>query len=767
MGDSKKSVKEINYKYLDTVADMSDQLIDIMLNYRQSGHPGGSRGKIHILTSLFLSGVMRYDIRRPKHSLNDRFVLAAGHTIPAVYALLSVLYEALRLKHKKTGDDTYDFDEKLAILPEDLLEFRRQGSKLDGHAVTTTGMISYNTGPSGHGFPASLGIGIAADHANAPFKIFVLEGEGGLTPGGTHEAQNAAWAAKLGNRFILLEDFNDESIDRKVSEVIPGEPCVQWEAHGWVVKETAQGNHIPSVVEVLQGLVADESDLPRIGIFHTLKGRGYGITGHKSHGSPHAMNCEGYWETKKPFQEKYGIEFCGCYEPIDASDAEIVRAQFGECVDNVFSVLRRDEEFIDYIADRLVSNAMHVPHKVTLAIPTDADVWQDERLKVENLPEELFVDPGTKAANRHALGKWGCYVNRITKGRLISFAADLSGSLCMNQMNVDYGIYGSDNRQGTEFPSEITEFANASMSAGIASTNFAEDPFNTFCGYYAIHGTYGSFIYLGYGPMRLFSQLAQDSPIKVGKVIYLAGHSGPETADDSRTHFGIFGPGVGQLFPDGQTINVVPWEHNEVAVVLSEALQTAASVIALHLTRPPIVIPDREALGIPSHFEARRGAYIMKPYDEKKSKRGTILVQGTSTTDAVVRLLPKLKNLNVKIVTAISPELFRRQPTDYQEQVYSQADRFNSMIVTNMSKKLMQEWRGPWRYFEDTYSLSADKDNRWRTGGTVDEVREEAGLGDDQILEAVHTFAEAAEERVKEIEGVVHQAKGDVKGVRE
>ena len=762
MADQKETVREIKYEYLQTVADMSDQLIDIMLNYRQSGHPGGSRGKIHILTSLFLSGVMKYDIRRPKHSLNDRFVLAAGHTIPAVYAFLSVLYEALKLRRKKTGERKYDFNEELAILPEDLLLFRRQGSKLDGHAVTTTGMISYNTGPSGHGFPASLGIGIAADHAGAPFRVFALEGEGGLTPGGTHEAQNAAWAAKLGNRFILLEDFNDESIDRTVSDVVPGEPRAQWEAHGWIVKETKEGNDIPSIVNVLQNLVADESHLPRIGIFHTLKGRGYGITGHKSHGSPHPMNCPEYWETKKPFQEKYGIEFCGCFEPIDQSDAETVRAQFEECVNNVFSVLRRDEAFCDYITDSLVFFAEQVPQKAVLTIPTDVDVWKDKRLKVENLPEELFVKPGTKTANRHGLGKWGRYVNKVTNGRLISFAADLSGSLCMNQMNVDFGIYGPDTRQGTEFPSEITEFANSSMAAGIASTNFAEDPFKTFCGYYAIHGTYGSFIYLGYGPMRLFSQLAQDSPIKVGKVIYLAGHSGPETADDSRTHFGIFGPGVAQLFPEGQTINVVPWEHNEVAVVLCAALQTEASIIALHLTRPPIVIPDREALDIPSHFEAQKGAYIIKPYDEAKSKRGTILVQGTSTTDAMVRILPQVENLNVKIVAAISPGLFHLQSKEYQEKVYSQADRFNSMIVTNVSKKLMQEWRGPWRYFEDTYSLSADRDNRWRTGGTVDEVREGARIGDDQILEAIHTFADNAEARIEEIEEVVKKTKKDV-----
>ncbi|MFQ6093293.1 MAG: transketolase, partial [bacterium] len=695
MGNQKSGMGQIDYQYLQTVADMSDQLIDIMLNYRQSGHPGGSRGKIHILTALFLSGIMRYDIRRPKQSLSDRFVLAAGHTVPAVYALLSILYEALRLKHMQTGDDRFTFDERLAIMPDDLLMFRRQGSKLDGHAVTTTGMISYNTGPSGHGFPASLGIAVAADHANAPFRVFALEGEGGLTPGGTHEAQNGAWAAKLGNRFILLEDFNDESIDRKVSEVIPGEPRAQWEAHGWVVKETPEGNHIPSVVKVLQELVSDESNLPRIGIFHTTKGRGYGILGHKSHGTPHPMNSPQFWETKKPFQEKYGVSFSGCDRPIDPKDTEAVRAQFEGCIDTVFSLLRRDQGLIDYIVDTLITSAAQVPKSAALTIPTDVDVWQDERLKVDNLPPELFAEPGTKAANRHALGKWGRYVNKVTNGRLISFAADLSGSLCLDRMNVDFGTYGPDNRQGTEFPSEITEFVNASMAAGIASTNFAENPFNTFCGYYAIHGTYGSFIYLGYGPMRLFSQLAQDSPIRVGKVIYLAGHSGPETADDSRTHFGIFGPGVAQLFPEGQTINLVPWEHNEVPVVLCEALQTEASIIALHLTRPPILVPDRKALGIPSHFEARKGAYVVKPYTEKRSKRGTILVQGTSTTDAIVRILPKLKNVNVKIVAAISPGLFRLQPKEYQEEVYSQTDRFNSMIITNTSKKLMQDWRGP------------------------------------------------------------------------
>jgi transketolase len=69
------------------VKDLIDECIDLMLNYRQSGHPGGSRSKVHIMVSLLLSGAMRWDIRRPWLRFADRFVLAAGHTVPLVYAV--------------------------------------------------------------------------------------------------------------------------------------------------------------------------------------------------------------------------------------------------------------------------------------------------------------------------------------------------------------------------------------------------------------------------------------------------------------------------------------------------------------------------------------------------------------------------------------------------------------------------------------------------------------------------------------------------------
>src|ERR1035437_950113 len=138
--------------------------------------------------------------------------------------------------------------------------------------------------------------------------------------------------------------------------------------------------------------------------------------------------------------------------------------------------------------------------------------------------------------------------------------------------------------------------------------------------------------------MRLFSQLAQDTQLKIGKVLWVAGHSGPETAEDSRTHFGIFSTGVTQLFPEGQVIDLHPWEYNEVPVVLGAALAQAAPIVALHLTRPPVEIPDREALGIASHFEAARGAYLQRDFKPGLTRQGTVFIQGTVTTANLVRI---------------------------------------------------------------------------------------------------------------------------------
>jgi len=75
-----------HFNHWEKVKDLVDQLIDLELNLRQSGHPGGSRSKVHFFVATLLSGAMRWDIRHPEKRYGDRFVLAGGHTNPLVYA---------------------------------------------------------------------------------------------------------------------------------------------------------------------------------------------------------------------------------------------------------------------------------------------------------------------------------------------------------------------------------------------------------------------------------------------------------------------------------------------------------------------------------------------------------------------------------------------------------------------------------------------------------------------------------------------------------
>ena len=102
---------ESSFEHWEVVKDLVDEMIDLMLNYRQSGHPGGSRSKVHVMLATMLSGAMHWDVLRPWRRFADRFVLSAGHTIPLVYACLAVFNEALRARHETTGDDSFGFPE--------------------------------------------------------------------------------------------------------------------------------------------------------------------------------------------------------------------------------------------------------------------------------------------------------------------------------------------------------------------------------------------------------------------------------------------------------------------------------------------------------------------------------------------------------------------------------------------------------------------------------------------------------------------------------
>jgi len=763
-----------SFERWDLLREVIDEAIDLALNYRQSGHPGGSRSKVHMFLALLLSGAMRWDIRKPWRPFADRFVLSGGHTVPLVYATLAVLNETLRARAERDPDPAFTFpdDGRWALTWEDLLKLRRRGG-LPGHAEMEgkTLFLKFNTGPSGHGMPPSAGEAIALKLAGAEeVKVFVVEGEGGLTPGASHETRNTAWGLGLNNLVFLL-DWNDYGIDDPaISSVVPGTPESWFGAYSWRVTGTKDGSEWGPVTRaVLEAARGENPDrVPSVAWFKTRKGRGYGKYDNKSHGTPHPMNSPEFWAVRKGFMERHGVSYAGVDElaPTDAAERD-AQARHNFAV--AMGVLRSHTDVVDAISDRLVEVAALVPDTVegfNLG-GRGAEIFGDPRLTdVHAYPPSIWKQPGEKAPNRAALAAWGSWVNayaRAEYGRplFIACSADLADSTNISGFAKDFGEmpgwgwYQRDtNPRGSLLPQQITEFTNAGLMVGLATVNLAEDPMASFNGFWGACSTYGSFSYLKYGPMRLFSQLAQDSELKLGKVIWVAGHSGPETAEDSRTHFGIFETGVTQLFPEGHVIDLHPWEYNEVPVVLAAALATDVPIVALHLTRPNVDIPDRAALGMASHFEAARGAYLIRDAVAGRPVAGTIYVQGTVTTANVVKVLPELdkRGINVRIVAAISPQLFRRQDAAYREQICSPSDRWDGMAITNRAFKLMTDFvEGP---IAKDYSLSSDWDDRWRTGGTVDEVMDEAHLGPGHILAAIVRYAadrEARHGRLREI----------------
>src|SRR4030095_7205826 len=163
-------------------------------------------------------------------------------------------------------------------------------------------------------------------------------------------------------------------------------------------------------------------------------------------------------------------------------------------------------------------------------------------------------------------------------------------------------------------------------------------------------------------------QQNQDSRFRMGVLHILAGHSGPETAADARTHFGIFAPQVWKLFPRGQAIHLSFWDYNDVAPGYFAAAEIAArdkkvGVIIIEVARPDFKVADRTKFADPDIRAAAKGLYVIRDFAPDKPKHGYVVAQGSSATFNLVSVLPRLEQagINVKVIAAISEGLFDRQ----------------------------------------------------------------------------------------------------------
>ena len=760
-------------------------------------------------------GGLHYDYRRPKHPDSDKFMLAAGHCAPTCYALWMILGEALARKFEATGDKRYYVSPSNAMLAVDALGFRRGAGALknllkdagladhplfaqatangrgiralSGHIESTDVTNDVNGGPSGVGVAAAAGKAAFWDFIGAPSgspKVFAFEGEFAMCAGHAQELKTQAIALQVGKRLrIFLSDNNAGIDDALIGGVVSTKFDAyrlrdQWTSYGWNVFDLPDGEDYGQILDVMQQMEHwDARDRrPMIVIGKTTKG--YWpvpvtdqIVGYASHPFGFKMNSDYIVGLSKTFEERYGVKFQGMSDgPVTGPRERLI--QFKTNVDVAMSVLNRNG-LGDWLADRLVAQGDAVSDTTKLRIDVTRDPFLDERLRVKNLPEEpqkvtvknavsgkektvnisLFKKPGEAAGARRAISELLKWLNYVTDNRMLSVAADLSESVNLEHGAL-WGHYDPEtNPLGTRLKAAIQEAGNVSTAIGLVSQNASVDP-DKFAGVWAISGTYGAFTPLMYLPSRVWSQQNQDSKFKTGVLHILSAHSGPETAADARTHFGIFSPQVWKLFPRGQVINLSFWDYNDVAPGYFAAAEIAArekkvGIITLEVARPDLIVADRSTFFDTDLRAAAKGLYVIRDF-APGPRHGYVVAQGASSTFNLVKVLPKLQEarINVKVISAVSEELFDRQPEAYRHAVLPPGARQDLMFITGATKRM---W--PLRNVgaqADEYSMTADWDNQWLTGGLEADVIAEAHLDADSIFAGVSRFANDRPARLKQ-----------------
>jgi transketolase len=753
-------------------------------DYRRPKHPYGDKFMLaagHCAPTCYaLWMILGQALYRKHQATGDR----RYHVAPDV-AMLPV--DALGFRRGAGALKTLLADHGLADHPL-FAQARGRGIRaLSGHIESTDVTNDVNGGPSGVGIASAAGKAAFWDIVGAPMgtpKIIALEGEFAMSEGHAQELKTQAIALQVGKRLrIFLSDNNagidDALIGGVVHRKFTGYRLVdQWTSYGWNVFTLPDGHDYDQIVDVLRTMEEwDPADRrPMIVIGTTTKGywpgavngkipgAGDQVIGYPSHPYAMKMNSEYFVALARTFEERYGVEFSGIRQgPVTDTRERLL--QFKSNIDVVMSVLDRDG-LGDWLADRLVDIAGTVRDALPLRIDAKQDPFLDERLRVANLPEEpqaltvknavtgaekplkiaLFRKAGEVAGARRAVSEIVKWLNHVTDNRVLTLAADLSESVNLEHGSI-WGHYDPEtNPLGTRLKAAIQEAGNVSSAIGLVGQSASLDP-EKFAGVWAFSGTYGAFTPLMYLPARVWSQQNQDSRFRMGVLHILAGHSGPETAADARTHFGIFAPQVWKLFPRDQIINLSFWDYNDVAPGYFAAAEIAArdrkvGVIVVEVARPDFRVADRSTFADPDLRAAAKGLYVIREFTPGRARHGYVVAQGSSSTFNLVSVLPRLEEagINVKVVAAISEELFDRQPEAYRRSVLPPEACHDLMFVSTGTRRMWPLRNvGP---LTDAYSLTADRANQWLTGGLEADVIAEARLDPDSILAGVRRFAE-------------------------
>jgi transketolase len=152
-------------------------------------------------------------------------------------------------------------------------------------------------------------------------------------------------------------------------------------------------------------------------------------------------------------------------------------------------------------------------------------------------------------------------------------------------------------------------------------------------------------------------------------VIYVFTHDSIALGEDGSTHQPV--EQLASLRAIPRLVVIRPADANETAIAWRVALETGDRPVALVLTRQSVPTLDRTQVAAANGL--RRGAYILA--DAPNGNPELILVASGSEVSLIVAAQRKLaqENVQARIVSMPSWELFEAQPQAYREAVFPPA----------------------------------------------------------------------------------------------
>ena len=588
-----------------------------MVEKAKSGHPGGAMGGADFINVLF-SEYMVWDPTDPTWTGRDRFFLDPGHMSP-------MLYSALTLQGRFTLDE--------------IQELRQWGSPCPGHPeLDVVRGIENSSGPLGQGHAMAAGAAVAEKFLEARLgstmmqhTIYAYISDGAVQEEISQGVGRLAGVLGL-NNLIMFYDSNDIQLSTECNEVMQEDTAAKYRAMNWNVIEI-NGSDVAQIRKALD-TAKQEQERPTLIIGKTVMGKG----ALKADGSSYEHNVKTHGAPLGDGAYVNTIKHLGGNPENPFVIFDDVKKLYAD----------RAEELKAIVAKRKAAEAAWAQENP--ALKAQMDEWFSGKApKVDWSKVEQKEGSATRAASAACLAELAKQVPNM-----ICASADLSNSDKTDGFLKQTHALKKGDFSGAFFQAGVAELTMADMCIGMMLHG----------GVIAAMGTF--FVFSDYIKPAVRIAALMGVPVK-----FIWTHDAFRVGEDGPTHEPVEQEAQIRLMEKLQnhkgqdSVRVFrPADADETTVCWAMAMENTDTPTALILSRQGIAkLPAGN-----NYEEARKGAYIVAGSDENPD---VILVASGSEVSTLESGCEALRRdgIKVRVVSAPSEGLFRRQSAEYQEAV--------------------------------------------------------------------------------------------------